>query len=102
MALTFSMAYQNTPEDFQARVNAQLQAQSIAIAAALALAAKNADHPNAIDHAQLRVRDLDKTARILPINERDKQFAEAHLSDIFSEARKLLAIEFPWDKASDE
>ncbi|WP_159913059.1 hypothetical protein [Pantoea sp. 18069] len=41
MALTFSLAYKNNPEDFEKRVYAQLQAQSIAIAAALALAAMN-------------------------------------------------------------
>lgn len=102
MALTFSTAYKNNPEDFEKRVYAQLQAQSIAIAAALALAAKHDSHKNAIDHAQIRAQQLDKTHRIFPIDARDKTFAEAHLNDIFSEARKMLAVTLPWEENSAE
>lgn len=101
MATTFSLAYQNTPDDFQKRVYAQLHAQSIAIAAALALAARHDKHSEALAHQQVRIRELEQTDRILPIDARDRQFAESHLMDIFTEARKILAVEMPWDKEAE-
>ncbi|WP_102664400.1 hypothetical protein [Herbaspirillum sp. BH-1] len=96
MALTFSMEYKNTPEDFQQRVLAQLQAQSIAISAALALAAQaQGRHANAIDHQLVRIKE----AQIpLPVSDRDRAFAEQHLNEIFGEAKKILAVQFPFDK----
>ncbi|TKR55392.1 hypothetical protein D7I39_11305 [Allopusillimonas ginsengisoli] len=98
MATTFSMAYDNDPEGFQKRVEAQLHAQSIAIAAALALAAKHDIHKEvSLGHQQSRISEVDSKDRLLPINDRDKLYAMQHLSDIFAEARKILAVEFPSD-----
>lgn len=102
MATTYSTAYGNTPDEFQKRVYAQLNAQSIAIAAALALAAKNDEHQkDALSHQIARIVELNQTNLIMPIDDRDRKFAESHLSDIFAEARKMLAIKFEWDKAPE-
>lgn len=91
MAITFSTAYKNTPEDFQKRVYAQLQAQSIAIAAALALAAK--DSPNSVASLNQLIEGIaaiDGERNIFPIDARDNEFTKKHLEDIFNEAKDML------------
>lgn len=97
MSRTFSIAYENDPEGFQKRVFAELEAQSIAIAAALALAAKSSEQKDdrAFNILQVQISSLDKAKRILPINERDRLHAQTCLSNIFEEARKILATKFP-------
>lgn len=98
MATNFSIAYDlNKPEDFQKRVFAELHAQSLAIAAALALAAEHssAGDERALNIVHTKIRSLDARERIMPINGRDNHHAESCLNNIFSEARKILKEEFP-------
>lgn len=95
MARTFSMAYdEKTLEGFSKRMYAMLEAQSLAISAALALAATNDPHPQALAHAQLRISQTQPKIH----NNIDQTMISAHLGDIFTDARKQLEIQFEWDK----
>ncbi|USY23959.1 hypothetical protein NIZ92_11560 [Alcaligenes sp. 1735tsa3] len=97
MAKTFSVAYADTPEGFQKRVYAELEAQSIAIGAALALAAKSSEQGDdrALNILQVLIAELDKNEGVFSHDQRDKLHAQTHLSNIFTEARKILATKFP-------
>ena len=92
MATTFSTAYEGQPDGFEKRVYATLHAQSIAIAAALALAAKSSEQGDerALNNLDSVLRELDSKERIYPIDERDRLYAQNHVSSIFTEARKIL------------
>lgn len=95
MATTFSTAYDNDPDGFEKRVYATLHAQSIAIAAALALAAKSSEQGDnhALRNLDSVLRELDSKERLYPINDRDRLYAQAHVGSIFAEARKIIEAE---------
>lgn len=95
MAITFTHMYDDMPESFEKRVYETLHAQSLAIAGALALAAKNSASASetSLTHQNLRVRAADRRHRIYPANELDHAFAIQHLNDIFNEAQRILNTE---------
>ncbi|QDQ87705.1 hypothetical protein FMZ60_08955 [Alcaligenaceae bacterium SJ-26] len=97
MPYTFYTAYDNDPNGFEKRVFAELKAQSIAISAALALAAKASTQGDekALNIINVQLRTLDSREKIIPFNQQDKLHIESCLSNIFSEAKKILATEFP-------
>ncbi len=102
MARTFSMAYKDTPQDFQKRVEATLEAQSLAISAALAFIARYAKHDEALGHIRHQLDALaDANKQLYPINERDRLFAMEHVGTIFKDAESMKNVEFPWDNPAE-
>lgn len=98
MATTTSLRYKDDdPRDFQKRMYATLNAQSIAIAAALALAAKGSEQGDerALNLMHALIREMDSKERIFPVDERDRGFSLEHLAQIFTEAEKLLKTKSP-------
>lgn len=103
MARTFSMAYDNIPDGFQKRVEATLEAQSLAISAALAFIARYAEHDEALGHIKHQLDVLANTNKQLyPINERDRLFAMDHVGTIFKDAEAMKNVEFPWDNPENQ
>ncbi|WP_150101655.1 hypothetical protein [Achromobacter xylosoxidans] len=103
MARTFSMAYKDTPQDFQKRVEATLEAQSLAISAALAFIARYAKHDEALTHIRMQLDGLAQANKQLyPMDERDKFYAMEHIGTIFRDAEQMKDVEFPWDSGSDK
>lgn len=101
MAITFTNMYDDMSESFEKRMYETLHAQSLAIAAALALAAKNsAPTPEtSLMHQNLRVRAADRRHRIHPANENDHAFAIQHLNNIFNEAQRILDTKLDFESA---
>lgn len=103
MARTFTMAYDNIPNGFQKRVEATLEAQSLAIFAALAFIARYAKHDEALTHIRIQLDGLAQTNKQLyPMDERDRLYAIQHIGTIFEDAAKMKDVEFPWDNPSKQ
>ncbi|MEN4917558.1 hypothetical protein ABE485_02715 [Achromobacter spanius] len=103
MARTFSTAYDNIPNGFQKRVEATLEAQSLAISAALAFIARYAKHDEALAHIRIQLDGLAQANKQLyPMDERDRLYAMQHIGTIFTDAAKMKDVEFPWDNPSKQ
>ncbi|MFP3745575.1 hypothetical protein SB816_21090 [Achromobacter sp. SIMBA_011] len=97
------MAYKDTPQDFQKRVEATLEAQSLVISAALAFVARYAKHDEALAHIRLQLDGLAHAHKQLyPMAERDRLYAMEHIGSIFEDAAKMKDVKFPWDDTSDQ
>lgn len=91
MAITFQEDFKDDESitELRNRVLAQINGQSLAVAAALALAAGDKGE-EALHQAQAGLKALAEENRWFGVPERDQRLARRHFDEIFSQARDII------------
>lgn len=94
MAITYSDAFKDKDSiaELRERVLAQMNGQSLAVAAALALAAGDRGE-NALNLARIVFDQLAEQKRWFGVPERDQKLAQEHFNEIFSQARDIISAQ---------
>ncbi|WP_368647952.1 hypothetical protein [Castellaniella ginsengisoli] len=94
MAITFCDDFKDTVSigELRERVLAQMNGQSLAVAAALALAAGDRGE-NALNMARIVFDQLAEQNRWFGVPERDQKLALEHFNEIFSQARQIIGAQ---------